>query len=137
MTSESQNNAERLSIPDQLNYSQDHVWVDKSDSPAVLGVTEYATEQLGDLVFLDLPETGTHVDAGDEIVELESSKAVEPLVCPVSGTITYVNRAASDDPSVINADPYGEGWILKMDLDDDQPDLLSADDYAKVIEAAQ
>ncbi|BDR54253.1 glycine cleavage system H protein [Bombiscardovia apis] len=135
MTGESQKNSERLDVPEQLAYSQDHVWMDTSSSPAVLGVTEYAAEQLGDLVFLDLPEMGTHVDAGDEIVELESSKAVEPLVCPVAGTITHVNRAASDDPAVINSDPYGEGWILKMELDDDQPELLSAQEYAKIIDA--
>ncbi|AKV54977.1 glycine cleavage system H protein [Bifidobacterium actinocoloniiforme DSM 22766] len=133
----SQKNSERLSLPEQLHYSQDHVWLDDSSSPAVLGVTEYAAEQLGDLVFLDLPETGAHVEAGDEIVELESAKAVEPLVCPVAGTIAYVNRAAADDPGVINSDPYGEGWILKLELDDDQPDLMSADEYGKLIDLAQ
>lgn len=99
----------------------------------MLGVTEYAADQLGDLVFLDLPETGTQVEAGDEVVELESSKAVEPLVCPLSGTIAYVNRSASDDPAVINSDPYGEGWIMKMTLDDDEPDLLSADQYSQML----
>ncbi|WP_130473089.1 glycine cleavage system protein H, partial [Bifidobacterium aemilianum] len=87
--------------------------------------------------FLDLPEAGGHVQVGDEILELESSKAVEPLVCPVAGTVVYVNRAAADDPAVINSDPYGEGWILKIELDDDQPDLLDADEYAKLIDAAQ
>lgn len=135
MTSQPQNNSERLDVPDQLSYSQDHVWVDVHDGVATLGVTEYAVEQLGDLVFLDLPEEGTQVGAGDDIVELESSKAVQPLVCPVSGTIAYVNHAASDDPSVINSDPYGEGWILKVELDNDQPELLDADAYIKLIDA--
>ena len=65
-------------------------------------------------------------------MELESSKAVQPLVCPVSGTIRYVNRDAADDPSVITSDPYGEGWILKVELDDDEPDLLDAAAYAKL-----
>lgn len=102
-----------LDIPEQLQYSTEHVWVDDSVSPALIGVTEYAASQMGELVFLDLPETGTRVEAGDEIVELESSKAVEPLVCPVAGTVRYVNRDAADDPSVITNDPYGEGWILK------------------------
>ena len=122
-----------LYIPEQLQYSTEHVWVDDSVSPALIGVTEYAASQMGELVFLDLPETGTRVEAGDEIVELESSKAVEPLVCPVAGTVRYVNRDAADDPSVITNDPYGEGWILKMELDDDEPQLLSADEYGAMI----
>ena len=134
--SDQQENGEapqNLDIPDHLQYSQDHAWVDASAEPAMIGITEYAANQLGDLVFVDLPEPDAHVDAGDEIVELESSKAVEPLVSPVSGTIKYVNSAAAEDPSVINNDPYGEGWLLKVELDDDEPDLLDAAEYTKVI----
>ena len=71
------------------------------------------------------------VEAGDEIVELESSKAVQPLISPVVGTVKYVNRDVADDPSVVNGDPYGEGWLLKVELDDDEPELLSADEYAR------
>ncbi|MCI1219613.1 MAG: glycine cleavage system protein GcvH [Bifidobacterium sp.] len=119
-----------LDVPDHLQYSSEHVWVDDSASPALIGVTEYAASQMGELVFLDLPEVGTRVEAGDEIVELESAKAVEPLVCPVAGIVRYVNRDAADDPKVVTEDPYGEGWILKMDLDDDQPVLLSAAEYS-------
>ncbi|MFT8356396.1 MAG: glycine cleavage system protein GcvH [Bifidobacterium aquikefiri] len=134
VVSEEQNaNTGNLDVPEHLQYSQDHVWIDTSTSPAVVGVTEYAQDQLGDLVFVDLPEAGGHIEAGDEVVELESSKAVEPLVSPVSGTIKYVNREASEDPAVINNDPYGEGWLLKIELDDDEPDLLSAEEYAKII----
>lgn len=133
MSDEYSDGTSRLDVPEHLRYSQDHVWIDPSQSPAPMGVTEYAADQLGDLVFLDLPETGTQVEAGDEVVELESSKAVEPLVCPLSGTIAYVNRSASDDPGVINSDPYGEGWIMKMTLDDDEPDLLSADQYSQML----
>lgn len=88
---------------------------------------------LGELVFVDLPEPGARVEAGDEIVELESSKAVQPLISPVAGTVKYVNRDVADDPSVVNGDPYGEGWLLKVELDDDEPELLSADEYAKVV----
>ena len=73
----------------------------------------------------------TGLQAGDEIVELESSKAVQPLISPVAGTVKYVNRDVADDPSVVNGDPYGEGWLLKVELDDDEPELLSADEYAK------
>lgn len=108
-----------LDIPEHLEYSDEHVWVDRSDDLAIIGITEYAADQLGELVFVDLPEPGTRVEAGDEIVELESSKAVQPLISPVAGTVKYVNRDVADDPSVVNGDPYGEGWILKVELDDE------------------
>ncbi|MBE5064744.1 glycine cleavage system protein GcvH [Bifidobacterium saeculare] len=122
-----------LDVPEHLEYSEEHVWVDASVEPAVVGLTEYAVNQLGELVFVDLPEPGTRVQAGDEIVELESQKAVQPLVCPVAGTVRYVNREASDDPGIITNDPYGEGWILKIELDDDEPALLTAEEYAKLV----
>lgn len=122
-----------LDIPEHLEYSDEHVWVDRSDDLAIIGITEYAADQLGELVFVDLPEPGTRVEAGDEIVELESSKAVQPLISPVDGTVKYVNRDVADDPSVVNGDPYGEGWILKVELDDDEPELLTAEEYAKII----
>lgn len=121
-----------LDVPEHLEYSEEHVWVDASVEPAVVGLTEYAVNQLGELVFVDLPEPGTRVEAGDEIVELESQKAVQPLVCPVAGTVRYVNRDASDDPGIITNDPYGEGWILKIELDD-EPALLTAEEYAKLV----
>lgn len=122
-----------LDIPEHLEYSDEHVWVDRSDDLAIIGIAEYAADQLGELVFVDLPEPGTRVEAGDEIVELESSKAVQPLISPVAGTVKYVNRDVADDPSVVNGDPYGEGWILKVELDDDEPELLTAEEYAKII----
>ncbi|TCD54484.1 glycine cleavage system protein GcvH [Alloscardovia theropitheci] len=131
--SENTPQAPNLSVPDHLSYSEDHVWVDTSVSPAVLGITEYAAEQLGDLVFVDLPETDTEVQAGDEPIELESAKAISTMVIPVSGTIKYVNQAVSDDPEVINSDPYGEGWIVKIELDDDEPELLTAENYAEIV----
>ena len=126
-----------LDVPEHLEYSEEHVWVDASVEPAVVGLTEYAVNQLGELVFVDLPEPGTRVEAGDEIVELESQKAVQPLVCPVAGTVRYVNRDASDDPGIITNDPYGEGWILKIELDDDEPALLTAEEYQEHIRTEQ
>jgi glycine cleavage system H protein len=134
MSEQSETQQPNLDVPEHLQYSTEHVWVDDSVSPAMIGITEYAASQFDDLVFLDLPEIGIRVEAGDEIVELESSKAVEPLVCPLSGTVRYVNRDAADDPSVITNDPYGEGWILKLDLDDDEPELMSSDDYLAMIQ---
>ena len=123
-----------VDVPGHLGYSAEHVWVDASTEPAVLGITAYAAEQLGDLVFVDLPEPGTRIEVGDEVLELESSKVVEPLVSPVSGTIRYVNHDLDTDPGVVNHDPYGEGWILKVELDDEEPDLLDAAQYAKVVD---
>lgn len=130
--SDDEDKPQNLEVPEHLEYSEEHVWVDRSVEPAIIGVTEYAANQLGELVFIDMPEVGTRVEAGDEILELESSKAVEPLISPVAGTIRYVNQAAADDPSVVNNDPYGEGWIVKIELDDDEPDLLDAEAYARI-----
>ena len=131
--SDEDNKPLNLDVPDHLSYSEDHVWVDSSAEPAVIGVTDYAVSQLGDLVFIDLPEPGTQVQAGDEMLELESAKAVEPVIAPVAGTIRYVNQSAADDPSVVNNDPYGEGWLVKIELDDDEPELLDAEGYARLI----
>ncbi len=132
--SEDKDNKVNLEVPEHLEYSDEHVWVDTSVEPAMVGITEYATDQLGELVYIDLPEVGTQVQAGDEVAELESAKAVSTLIAPVAGTIRYVNSEAADDPSIVTSDPYGEGWIFKIELEDDEPDLLSAEEYAKVVE---
>ena len=121
--SEANDSKVNLDVPEHLEYSDEHVWVDSSVEPAMVGVTEYATEQFGELVYIDLPEVGTQVEAGDEVAEFESSKAVTALVSPVAGTIRYVNNEAADDPSIVTDDPYGEGWIFKIELEDDEPDL--------------
>ena len=125
--------ADRLDIPRHLQSSEDHVWVDDSVEPAVIGITEYAAERMGDIVFVDLPQVGTRVEAGDELVQVESAKAVEPVISPVAGTVKYVNHEAEDDAAIINDDPYGEGWLVKVELDDDLPELLDADEYAAII----
>ncbi|EFA23902.1 glycine cleavage system protein GcvH [Bifidobacterium gallicum] len=126
-------NKPRLDIPDDLEYSDDHVWVNAEDEPAVLGITEYAAEQMGSLVFVDLPDVGTHINSGDDLAQVESAKTVQPVISPVAGTVKYVNRALETDAEIINEDPYGEGWIVKMELDDDQPDLLAAEQYAALL----
>ena len=91
--SEANDSKVNLDVPEHLEYSDEHVWVDSSVEPAMVGVTEYATEQFGELVYIDLPEVGTQVEAGDEVAEFESSKAVTALVSPVAGTIRYVRTA--------------------------------------------
>lgn len=129
---DSQQNAQ-LDVPDFLQYSHDHVWLDDSVTPATLGITEFAANKMGDIVFVDLPEVGTRVEAGDEIVQIESAKAVEPMISPVAGVVRYVNTETEDDGAVINDDPYGEGWIVKIELDDDEPDMLTAHEYSQFI----
>ncbi|WEV64857.1 glycine cleavage system protein GcvH [Bifidobacterium sp. ESL0732] len=126
-----------LDVPDHLQYSGDHVWVEDVDGLAVIGLTEYAASQMGEIVYVDLPEPDTPVRAGDEIVEMESAKTVQNLISPVEGTVKYVNQAVSDDPQVINNDPYGEGWILKIEMDDDEPELMDADQYAAMVKRAE
>ncbi|WEV69100.1 glycine cleavage system protein GcvH [Bifidobacterium sp. ESL0775] len=126
-----------LDVPDHLQYSGDHAWVDDAEGIAVIGITEYAANQMGEIVYVDLPEPGTPVRAGDEIVEMESAKTVQNLISPVEGTVRYVNQAVADDPQVINNDPYGEGWILKVELDDDEPELMDAEQYAAMVRRAQ
>lgn len=129
----SSNNVLDTEIPSHLEYSDDHVWVDTSVDPVIMGITQYAADQLGNLVFVDLPEVGTHFEVGDDMAQLESPKSVSPMVSPVAGTVKYVNRAVDEDAQIINDDPYGEGWIVKMELDEDEPDLLTAEEYEKKI----
>ena len=122
--SEENDNKPNLDVPEHLEYSDEHVWVDASTEPAMVGITEYAADQLGELVYIDLPEVGTEVQAGDEVAE---------LVTPVAGVIRYVNNEAADDPSIVTGDPYGEGWIFKIELEDDEPGLLSSEEYANIV----
>ena len=121
--------------PTDRVYTEEHEWLRLEGDTCVLGITEYAAERMGDIVFVDLPSVGTRVEAGDELMQVESSKAVEPVISPVAGTVKYVNHEAEDDAAIVNDDPYGEGWLVKIDLDDDRPDLLSAEEYAEKIAA--
>lgn len=123
--------------PEHLHYTKAHAWLDRSTDPVVVGITDYAQDQLGDLVFIDLPSVGDSVTAGEPAVELESSKTVDNLVSPVTGTIAAVNSALDDDPGLVNRDPYGQGWIIKVtatDADDSNPRLISAKDYQAFVD---
>lgn len=123
--------------PEHLHYTKAHAWLDRSTDPVVVGITDYAQDQLGDLVFIDLPSVGDSVTAGEPAVELESSKTVDNLVSPVTGTIAAVNSALDDDPGLVNRDPYGQGWIIKVtatDADDSNPRLISAKDYQSFVD---
>ena len=115
-------------LPTTLQYTAAHEWVDAA-SPATVGITAVAAEALGDIVFLELPAVGTEVEAGAVVGEIESTKSVSELFSPVTGTVVEVNDAAVDDPSVVGTDPYGEGWLLRVEVTATGP-LLSAEEYA-------
>ena len=115
-------------LPADLKYTLEHEWL-TDGRPATVGITSVAAEALGDIVYLELPAVGETVDAGTVIGEIESTKSVSELFSPVSGTVVEVNTAAVDDPSVVNADPFGAGWLLKVDVTDVGP-LLTAEEYA-------
>ena len=125
-----------MQIPDDLRYSTDHEWVRVEADTARIGITDYAQDALGDVVFVDLPAVGTTVASGASISEVESTKSVSDIYAPVSGTISEVNADLADAPERLNEDPYGEGWICVIEISDrsELDKLLSADDYRALVE---
>ncbi|TRW45807.1 glycine cleavage system protein GcvH [Georgenia yuyongxinii] len=117
-------------IQSGLRYSAEHEWVDDA-TPARVGITTVATGALGDIVYVDLPAVGTEVVAGEPCGEVESTKSVSDLYAPVSGVVAAVNEAVVDDPSLLNADPFGQGWLFAVDVAEEGP-LLSAVEYAGI-----
>lgn len=112
-----------------LRYSAEHEWVDDA-SPAKVGISQVAADTLGDIVYLDLPEAGSTITAGEACGEIESTKSVSELYAPVSGTVVEVNADAVANPAVLNEDPYGAGWLFTVEIDQEGP-LLSAQEYAE------
>jgi glycine cleavage system H protein len=125
-----------MQIPDDLRYSSDHEWVRVDGGRARIGITDYAQDALGDVVFVDLPEVGTAAAAGASISEVESTKSVSDIYAPVSGTIVEVNGDLGDAPERLNEDPYGEGWICTIELSDpsEVDGLLDAAAYRALVE---
>ena len=120
----------------ELLYSKDHEWVRvESDGVAVIGVTDYAAEQLGDVVYVDLPEVDGEITAGTEMGEIESTKSVSDLFSPLSGTVLEINDAVVDTPELVNSSPFEEGWLLKARFEQLPDDLLSAEDYKAFTES--
>jgi glycine cleavage system H protein len=118
-----------MNTPQDLQYSRSDEWVRAADGAATVGITDYAQHELGDIVYVELPEAGTRVKAGATFGVVESVKAVSDLVSPVSGEVLESNTPATDDPSLINNSPYGDGWLIKVKLDGESEELLSAADY--------
>jgi glycine cleavage system H protein len=123
-----------LSVPEELQYTRSHEWVRTEGDTATIGITDHAQDELGDVVFVELPEVGATFDAGDSFGTVESVKAVSDLYTPVGGEVTEVNEALNDQPEKINEDPYGEGWMVKLRVSDEGSDLLSASDYEQFVE---
>ena len=120
--------------PEDLKYTAEHEWVRGGNSETVrVGITEYAAEQLGDIVFVSLPTVGESIGAGDACGELESTKSVSDLFCPVPGTVSAVNTLLDASPETVNTDPYGDGWLFELELDEDADldGLMDADTYAE------
>ncbi len=125
-----------MELPEGLKYSKEHEWVLVEGHVAIIGITEYAQQELGDIVYVELPEVGEKVVKDDPFGAVESVKAVSDIYAPVSGTVIEVNDALPDSPETINDDPYGDGWMIKVEMSDkdDLKDLMSAEEYAGYVE---
>jgi glycine cleavage system H protein len=121
-------------IPDDLRYLDSHEWARKENGTVRVGISDFAQDELGDVVFVELPGEGESVDAGESFGVVESIKAVSDIYAPVSGTVTAANDALVEQPELVNEDPYGEGWLIEVDLDGGFEDLLAPDAYRDQIE---
>ena len=122
-----------MSVPEDLKYTKSHEWVRTEDDTATIGITDHAQEELGDVVFVELPDEGDTFEAGESFGTVESVKAVSDLYAPVGGEVVEANSTLEDAPEKINEDPYGEGWIVKLRTSG-EADLLSPEEYEKVLE---
>ncbi len=123
-----------MSVPTDLKYARSHEWARDEDGTAVIGITNYAQDALGEVVYVELPEVGTGVEAGDELGTLESVKAVSEFLAPTGGEVIEVNQRLEDEPNLINDDPYGDGWIVKISGSLESEDLLDAEGYEAFLE---
>lgn len=125
-----------MSNPDELKYTRDHEWVrDNGDGTLTVGITDFAQGELGDIVFVELDPEGTEVEREEVFGTVEAVKTVSDLFAPVTGDITAVNERLEDEPELVNDDPYGEGWMIKMEPSDPSQlkELMSAEDYEEII----
>ena len=125
-----------MNVPDELRYSTDHEWVRREGNLVTIGITAFAQDSLGDIVFVEAPEAGTAVAVGDSFTEVESTKSVSDIYAPVSGSISTINEALESQPELLNNDPYGEGWICTIEMSEptEFDALLDADAYRALTE---
>lgn len=123
-------------FPDDLKYHKEHAWVKISGNKATLGISFYAQETLGDIVYVDEPEVDSSVEAGTELTQIESTKSTSSVISPVSGTVLEFNEELIDSPEIINEEPYGKGWIAVIEIEDESEldDLMGAVEYERYIE---
>ncbi|MFH1068205.1 MAG: glycine cleavage system protein GcvH [Candidatus Glassbacteria bacterium] len=123
-----------MKIPKDLHYTKEHEWVSLDDGVATIGITDYAQSELGDIVYVELPEVGEVVEALESFGTIEAVKTVSELFSPVSGTVEEINEALEDKPDLINQDPYGDGWMIRVKVTEmPEEELLSAADYKDMI----
>jgi glycine cleavage system H protein len=124
-----------MEAPPGLKYSKEHEWVATEESVATIGITDHAQEQLGEIVYIELPSVGEKVSKDDPFGVVESVKAVSDIYAPVSGTVVEVNEDLPESPEVVNEDPYGDGWLIKVKVSDpaDLEDLMENDEYAELV----
>lgn len=117
--------------PDNLKYTSRHVWVEIDGNIAVIGITHHAKEQLGELTYIELPQEGDTISAGNTLGQAESVKSISDIYAPVSGKVTEVNEAVLDEPAVVNGDPYGDGWMIKVEMSNiaEVDELLNTEQY--------
>ena len=125
-----------MNIPENLKYTSDHEWVMFESDRAKVGITDYAQDALGDVVFVDIPEVGKRVTVGETVTEVESTKSVSDIYAPLEGEIIEINQDLDDSPELLNGDPYGEGWIFILELNDAASidNLLSAKEYRELVD---
>ncbi|MCD8914221.1 MULTISPECIES: glycine cleavage system protein GcvH [Staphylococcus] len=124
-----------MAVPEELKYSKEHEWVKVEDDTVTIGITEYAQGELGDIVFVELPEADDDIEEGESFGSVESVKTVSELYAPVSGTVVEVNEELEDSPEFVNESPYEKAWMVKVKLNDESQldELLSADQYKEMI----
>jgi glycine cleavage system H protein len=123
-----------MNVPEDLAYSSDHEWIRTDGGRARVGITDYAQDALGDVVYVQLPEVGAEVKAGEAVAEVESTKSVSDIFAPVAGVVVEVNADLADTPERLNEDPYGEGWLFVIETADGSTELLDAGAYRALIE---
>jgi glycine cleavage system H protein len=122
--------------PDELRFTQDHEWIKIEGKQAIIGITDYAQDELGDIVYIELPEVGVEVSSMEEITEIESTKTTAPVLAPVGGKIVEINEELKDSPELINEDPYGKGWIAVLEMSDpsEAGELMDYKEYEEYLD---
>ena len=125
-----------MDTPEHLFYTKDHEWANFKDNEVVIGITDYAQSQLGDVIFIEFPEVGVELTMGDAFGEVEAVKAVSELYAPISGTITAVNEELEDSPDIVNSDPFGDGWLIKVvpSITEEKDELMDFLSYEEHVE---